>query len=125
MKHKPSYFDEKKQFIVAEFSGFLRHDAFTSLANSTLKLLIERNADRILVDTSALEVMLPENQQWIQEVWFPKAIESGLKRLAFMTPRSAFGEASAKAANEKAEKESPIQIKYFFDRVQAEKWLAD
>ena len=57
-------------------------------------------------------------------VWFPQAENAGLKYCGFIMPKDIFGQVSAEQTNEKAEKESVIEIKYFDNKKDAEQWLA-
>ena len=115
--------DLEKNYLLAVYEGFLKFDEFVDISEESLKLMKQYSIGKVLVDTYKLKVMPMENQLWIQEVWFPKAVQLGLQRIAFIKPENVFGEASAKAANEKAEVEMPVDIAYFSDRGQAENWL--
>lgn len=122
MKRQTHQFNEEKDFLVAIYIGFLKHEEFVKISNDSLKLMVKYGTSKLLVDTSKLKVMPPENQEWIQESWFPRAMDVGLKKMAFITPENIFGEVSAKNANEKAN-QLPLDLAYFSDYLEAETWL--
>lgn len=120
---KKFYFDEDLHFVVSVFEGFLNYEEFTDLALGTLKVVEKFKADKILVDTSRLKVMIKENQQWIDTVWFPKAKNIGVSYMAFLVPEDIFGKMSMEATNKNAIAEGEIIIKYFEDLAAAQEWL--
>lgn len=122
---KKAVFDEVNNIIVLEFSGRPNLDEFKEVAMSALELLKQHKAGKILNDTSQLEIVSIENQDWTQEVWFPEAGKLGLKHFAFLMPSDIFGQVSAQQANEKAESEGAIRIKYFDSKDEAVEWLVN
>jgi len=122
MSHLTHQYNAKKAFLKTTYKGFVKHDDFVKISNKSIDLLIKHEASKLLVDTSKLKVMPPENQEWIQKYWFPKAAAIGLQKMAFITPENIFGEVSAKATNEKG-KQYPIEIAYFSTQEEAERWL--
>lgn len=113
-----------KQFT--QITGFLDEQTFKNISNKAIEVLKENNGSRILVDTSGMKVIPKENQEWIQADWFPRAIQSGLKVMAFITPRNIFGEVSTKATNSTVEEESlPIKLEYFYNKEEAVQWMSN
>jgi len=123
MDDSTHYFNKEKGFLVAVYKGFLKFEDFQDISNQSLVLLKQYRTHKLLVDTSKFKVMPPQNRKWIQEEWFPKAIQLGLKKMAFITPENIFGEVTMKETNEKVEGEVPIDLKYFISVHDAERWL--
>ncbi|MFD2248651.1 hypothetical protein [Pontibacter ruber] len=117
------YFDPGIQAAVSVYTGFLKPDVFREIALGTLAVLEEHNANKILADTSGLKVMPQENQQWLDEVWFPKAKELHVRYIAFLVPADVFGKMSMEQSNKAAIQENMINIKYFEDIIEAKLWL--
>ena len=120
------HYDSTLKAVHANYDGFLDEQTFKSISNKAIEVLKDRNGERILVDTSGMKVIPKENQEWIQADWFPRAIQAGLKAMAFITPRNIFGEVSAKATNQTVEEESlPIALEYFYNKEEAVQWLSN
>ena len=115
--------NQEKQFLLLTVVGFMRDDDFKSMANESLRLMKEHRLTKCLVDTSEMQVMTMESMSWIQTDWYPNALALGLTKIAFITPKSAFGEVSVKSTNEKIEQESVLEIAYFTAIQEAEAWL--
>ncbi len=117
------YYDSDLQCVMVEFSGSPDLKEFKALANPIISLLKKHKANKELNNTLNLEVNSIENQEWAQTVWFPDAVEAGLKYFAFVVPSNIFGQVSAEQTNEKAEEEGAIEIKYFETEDKAKEWL--
>lgn len=117
-----NFYHPEGKFVESIYSGFLNLERFKDVANNNLDILKEKHLHLMLVNLTKLGVMPKENQLFIQQEWFPRAIQSNLQRIAFLVPENPFGQASMKNAN-KDEQTLPIEIKYFFDRKQAIEWL--
>lgn len=110
--------------VHANYDCFLDEQTFKDISNKAIIMLAEKKATKILVDTSGMKVIPKENQEWIQGDWFPRAIQAGLKTMAFITPRNIFGEVSTKATNQKVEDEQlPVSLEYFYNKEEAVEWL--
>ncbi len=118
-----AYYEQSFNGIVFTFSGTPSAEEFRNIALSGLDLLKSKGVTKILNNTSELEIVTIENQEWSQTVWFPMAQKAGLQYFAFVIPNNIFGEASAQQTNEKAEDEGDIQIQYFKTFDEAAAWL--
>ncbi len=67
-----------------------------------------------------MKVLTQDIQKWIGEVWFPKAVSTGLKHFAFVVPKDVLASMSMKAVNSK---NNSIEIKYFDNEPSAKTWL--
>jgi hypothetical protein len=120
---KTYFFDPGLSSVVTIYSGFLKHDAFKEICLGALETAQTHQLSKILVDTSHLKVMLKESQQWIEDVWFPRAKQIGIKHMAFLVPEDIFGRMSMEATNKKEEQEGDIDIRYFDNAAEAKLWL--
>ncbi len=118
-----AYYDDQLNCVRVKISGYPELSEFKEVANSIIDLLIAHKADRVLNDTSDLDVNSIEIQEWVQNDWFPRAEAEGLKYFAFLVSKNIFGEVSAQQTNEKAEEDGNIKIKYFDSETEAGAWL--
>ncbi len=115
-------FDPELKVITNAFPNKISTSDFITLCSSALEKLVEHQCDKLIADTTDLGVMGKEKQEFIQQEWFPKAIESGLKKVAFVVPKDAFGKFGMEKANKEAEG-SPINMKYFGSLEEAKEWI--
>ena len=117
------YFDEAIKASIGIFDEDFESDEFRKRATKVLDL-IKNGAKKAINDTSKLKVIDVDDQEWIENIWFPKAIEYGLKYFAFVVPKDVVGKLSMQLANDKQEKEaSPITLNYFSDLQSAKEWI--
>jgi len=120
-----AYFDKETKVVVVNFQGVPSLDEFKVQAYKGLELLKESKSNKMLNDITKLEANSLENQDWVQNVWFPEVEKIGLRYFAFLVPENIFGQVSAEQTNEKAEEKGVIEIKYFEDKGEALRWLSE
>ena len=106
--------DTEAQCALLTFKGFLSTSQFIEIAEQAHDLRKNNGSCKQLNDIEDMSVLTQEIQQWLGTVWFPKAIETGLKFFAFVVPKNALGKMSMENANKKADtKKTGIEIEYF------------
>ncbi|RNI23354.1 STAS/SEC14 domain-containing protein [Rufibacter latericius] len=109
--------------VLATFEGFLKYHEFKKIAEDSLALVLETGYSKILVDTSKIKVIQKESQDWINNEWFPKAINAGVTHMAFLIPQDFFGKMSVESTNKHMAQRGDIEIQYFTDAKSARRWL--
>lgn len=109
--------------VLATFAGFLPFHEFKQIAEESLAFVLANGYSKILVDTSKIKVIQKESQEWINEEWFPKAIQAGVTHMAFLIPQDFFGKVSVEATNKQIAQRGDIEIQYFTEATEARRWL--
>ncbi|WP_026461951.1 hypothetical protein [Adhaeribacter aquaticus] len=117
------FYDEELGAVISVYEGFLKFDEFKEIASSTLGVIRKTTSSKILVNTSQLKVMVKQNQDWINDVWFPEAKRAGVRYMAFLVPEDIFGKISMEATNKQVLAEGEITIEYFDQESLARNWL--
>jgi len=110
--------------VVNIFQGFLTPDEFKEVCLNGIDAMVHHKSAKIIADTRELEAMPEESQKWVQEVWFGKAGEQGLRTLAFIVPSDIFGQMSMEMTNEGANT-GGIEIRYFDSLDNAKEWIGN
>lgn len=119
-------YDKAGNFITATFKGFIKLEDFKEICNESLRLMAQNRCHKILTDNSKLLKMPKENEEWVQAEWFPKAIQLGLQKLAFVISEGGYGAQSTKEANKAVEAQMlPIDLRYFDTVAEAKNWLME
>jgi len=113
--------DPKTKSAIATFEGFLQLSAHQQIGNAVLDMAIKNSLTKMIIDTSNLQVIRQETQKWIQEVWFPRANNSGVKYMAFVIPKDVLGKMSTTKVNEKA---GNIEIQHVDSIEKAKAWIS-
>lgn len=116
-------YDESLNTVHGTYKGFLDENEFKTIAETVVKAIRENKTPTLIVDLTQFEVMKKENQEYIENEWFHKATEAGLKYCAFIVPESTFGKASMEKVNKEAKRSDNIYIQYFNNDQDAEKWI--
>ncbi len=103
---------------------FARGKEFREGLNKGLELIIKKKSDRWLADLRKMQVLSLEDQQWSNEVWFPRAIEGGIRKMAIVKPASALAKMGVKNIMNKV---GSIELKtaYYDNEKEALSWLTE
>ena len=123
MQNSETYYNEDLEGVIWKITGDISYFDFRSVAEIT-HLLRERNSSSKQINNIiSLEFLSDEIIEYIYSVYFPRAIESGLKYFAFLIPDNNTGKQSMNIANKGAAKKYNIEIEYFRNKSEAFAWL--
>lgn len=123
MIESKAFFDSATGAAIGHFQGFLSTEKFKAIAEELHTLRKTYSSSKQLNNIENMKVLTPEVQQWLNEVWFPKAKQTGLKYFAFVVPKDVFGKVSMENANKTAKDTFGIEINYFQTEADAKAWL--
>lgn len=78
----------------------------------------------MIADNSKAKVVSSEDQQWMNEVWFPKAIAAGFRTSAVVAARDVFRDIAVKQIVQQLDKEM-FTVQFFPSCDDAEQWIAE
>ena len=84
-------------------------------------LIAEKGIERWVAEISNFGVVSKENKEWINAVWFPSVIGSGLRRMAVVVPSNIFGKMSADEVLAKVTDQ--VHIRHFDNLEEAKNWI--
>ena len=79
------------QILYAEWKGFATSSEFRAALMTGVRAMRERHIKGYVSDARKAKVVLPEDERWAREVWFPQAVEAGLRRMAIVTATAGIG----------------------------------
>lgn len=117
------YYHESLRAVHLDWGRFSSPEEFKEACDFSLKLLIERHANKIIADNSKVAVVSIENQNWLTNDWFPRALKEGFKYSAVVVNDDFYVNYAVKRI-EKNIKDDSFQVNYFTDFEEAKAWLA-
>jgi hypothetical protein len=109
--------------VQLKWSGFASSEAFREACDFSLKLLVEYQADRMIADNTHAKIVLPEDQEWMNRVWFPKAFKGGFRTSAVVVAQDVFRDLSVKKIVNDMDMEK-FEVQFFSTPAAAYDWLA-
>ncbi len=73
------YFHNDVRAVHLDWNGQATPAQFREACNFSLQLLIEKQAIKMVADNSKVITVSVENQNWLIEDWFPRAVEEGFQ----------------------------------------------
>lgn len=127
-KYGSLVYDSSVPCVTATFDGFMTSEQFRDFLNKGLNHLIEKKKvhDKILwlADTTKHVVQPDKDTQWVADSWNPRAIEGGIRHVAFVLPENVFGGMSVKKYAENSEKKGDsIEVQMFGNVESAKAWF--
>ncbi|MCC5945871.1 MAG: hypothetical protein JJT94_13150 [Bernardetiaceae bacterium] len=121
-KHCKIYYLPKENCVYLHWQGFAGSDNFREACNYSLRLLIDKQADKMIADNSEAKVVGEADMQWMQEEWFPKAFTAGFRSSAVVVAKDIFRDIATKRIVNELDK-SKFTVQYFQDFDHAYEWV--
>jgi hypothetical protein len=99
---------------------FAKGEEFKEALNQGLELVRQKKAAHWLGDTSDMSAIPLEDQEWVNTNWFPRAISSGIKRMAVIVPKSAIAKMSVQNI---VSRFNTLEVHNFGEKSEAAQWL--
>ena len=113
--------DEAHHCIVVVWKQYATQIQHRYIHENLLTLICEHGICKILGDDTALPTIPSEDQVWIIDEWFPRAVECGLRFAASKRPDSYFGKLSVSQIQLAAP--ADIECRSFERLHDAKEWL--
>jgi hypothetical protein len=120
--HLTVKWDKSLQAVVMDWHNFASNEEYRTGLNKGLELVERKDAEYWLADLREMETVAKEDQEWSNEEWFPRALETTLSHMAIIQPESVVANMSVEnIMNEVGD--GAITTHYFDNRDDAEEWL--
>jgi hypothetical protein len=118
------YFDKDIDAVVMEWHGYATSRQFKEGTELMLNTLIKHNSSKVLADIRDMTLIGMEDQQWINEVFLPRATKFGFKAIAIIKPQSYFNKVAVETISYKVDKDK-LTINFFDNADEARGWLRE
>jgi hypothetical protein len=114
--------DEAIECVIVEWHGFVKSDLLKVGSEKSLELLKEQKATKYVANMQDLAIFSKEDEEWISQNWFPRAIEAGLRSFASLMPNSALMRMAGKSIKQQISV-MECTIAHFSNETDAKDWL--
>ena len=121
MKEPNAFFDTEVNAAVGVFTGFMTADQFRYYFEELNLLRIQNESNKQINDGEQMKMFTKEVQNWLLEVWLPRAEVSGLEYLACVSPKDPLNKINMSSTYYRLK--NSIEIKCFDSRKEANAWL--
>lgn len=118
------YYIEESRCVHLDWDGFCNSDEFREACNASLSLLIEKGADKMIADNTKAKVLKSEDQQWMNDIWFPKAFAAGFHTSAVVVSKDIFRDMAVKKIVNDMDKDK-FTVHFFDNYEQALIWIKE
>jgi hypothetical protein len=115
-------YDQALRAVEVKWKGFAEIDQYKRVLEHALYLIKDYNCSIWISDMVNGKAVPKDAIIWLQKVFIPKAVQMGVKKMAFLVTGNAFGKLHA--ANLKiATKKHGVDMNYFDSRNELDEWL--
>ncbi|HTF02904.1 MAG TPA: hypothetical protein VK826_02730 [Bacteroidia bacterium] len=118
------YFEKDLEAVVMEWNGYSTSVQFREGTELMLRTLVENKCAKVLADIRNMTLIGMEDQHWLETDFLPRAIASGFRAIAIITPVAYFNKVAVETISYKVDK-AKLVISYFDNRKSAEEWIGD
>lgn len=118
------YFDKSINSVVMEWHGYATSRQFKEGTELMLNTLIKNNGCKVLADIRDMTLIGIEDQQWINDIFLPRATKFGFRAIAIIKPQSYFNKIAVETISYKVDREK-LTINFFEDINEAKTWLKE
>jgi hypothetical protein len=110
--------------VVMIWKGYATSAAFREGNARVLTEITDRRASKLLGDVTDFVLIGAEDQAWLNEVWIPRAMHAGLRKVALVQPSFYFNRVAIDTVAQKLDRDR-VQLGFFDNRDAAKVWLKD
>ena len=108
--------------VVMIWKGYATSAAFREGNAQVLAQITERRASKLLGDVTDFVLIGAEDQAWLNEVWIPRAVHAGLRKVALVQPSFYFNRVAIDSVAQKLDRDR-VELGFFDNRDAAKEWL--
>lgn len=117
------FFDESIDAVVMKWTGYATSQDFKEGTELMLNTLIKNNTFKVLADVKDMTIIAREDQEWLNNVFLPRAIEFGFKVIAIIKPEPYFNKVAMESISQRINKHR-LSLQFFDNLEDARDWLA-
>lgn len=115
-------YDADVPCVVMIWKGYATSTAFREGNARVLSAITEHRASKLLGDVTDFVLIGAEDQAWLNEVWIPRAMHLGLRKVALVQPNFYFNRVAIDTVAQKLDRDR-VEVGFFDNREVAKDWL--
>jgi hypothetical protein len=117
------FFNEELNAVQTCWYGFPSEgkELYTIL-NALVDAMVEKKTGVVIADARNMQVISREDQQWISDIWYPRALEAGFSHEALVVTKYTFNEMAVKRIVRNYD-EKKVRTGYFKSLPAAYSWV--
>ena len=121
--HVSVFWSPSHEAVLLRWKGYCQGLPYRHALDEGLGLAERRVAKRWISDLSLFGLVSAEDQQWADDDWLPRALQSRLTHMGLVCPHTSLGRMSVERVVERAGTSPNLEIGYFMGLAAAEDWL--
>lgn len=122
--HLTVKYEKDLDAVVMDWHSFAQGDVFRDGLDTGLELIQKEQAENWIADLREMGTVGDDDQEWSNNNWFPRALETSLTHMAIIKPESFVANMSVENIMEEVG-EGELITHYFDNRAKAEQWLKE
>lgn len=119
------YYNTELKAVETKWSGvFIQKEEFRATLDKIIELISLKKTPVVIADAREMRVISTEDQKWIVDSWYPRAVAAGFRFEALIVSQYSFNERSIKKIVNFYD-ETKITTSYFYTFDKAAEWIKE
>lgn len=123
-KYCKIHYISESNCVHLDWEGYTTSEQFRDACNASLELLIKHRADKMIADNTKAKIVKGEDQQWMNDEWFPKAFAAGFRTSAVVVSTDIFRDMAVKKIVNGLDK-NQFTVQFFTSLEEAKIWIQE
>ena len=103
---------------------YVSEEPFRRILDDIIKVLELKNASIIIADARDMYVISPNDQEWILNSWYPRAVKAGFRYQGLILNKDTFSELTVKSISNQYDT-TTVTTQYFSSPSEALDWVRE
>ncbi len=119
------FYNKDLHIIQSLWKGiYIKDEGFRKILDALITALEKKQASIIIADARNMHVISNNDQEWILESWYPRAVNAGFRHQGLILSKDTYNELAVKKISNKYD-EKIITTQYFSAPVEALAWVRE
>lgn len=117
------FYKPEDKLVHLKWKGFASTEQYREGLNFALEIVKEHDIENWLGDLKLMEIILPQDEDWATEIWYPLIAKTGLKKMGIVTSLDFLNNATVKRIVNSTSESTGFETRFFVDVEEARHWL--
>ena len=103
---------------------YVNEEPFRKILDEIIKVIEEKQASIIIADARDMYIINSEDQEWIVNSWYPRAVKAGFRYQGLILSKDTFSEVTIKKISKQYDS-STVTTQYFSSPSEALDWVRE
>ena len=117
------FHNPEEKLVHMKWKGHSTTEQYREGLNFALDIVREHHVENWLGDLKLMQIILPVDEDWATEIWYPLISQTGLKKMAIVTSLDFLNNSTVKRIVSSTADTTGFETRFYVDVEDAKSWL--